>query len=695
MGGITRPVLAWPTDSSRYVTVGGPTTYSHPQARLLAIPGGGAYAVWVPNRYDSDVSQLRARRIAPDGSADARWSASGKLITVLDVSFPLDAFTAATTPDGDLIVNARALYPDPIYPGAYTRRMIVVRYHEDGSLASGWFDASQPLESPVPAGVDYSWMDSDGQGGALVSFRQNPWERRVMRLRADGSRDPAWPQSGRLLSAEPNGQKAAITPTGDGGAFMLWKEGCGPTCPSSYYYGRLTPEGDFTAVTGPSGVPLLSASENFNVTMFADGFGGAYAYWTRSLGQVNTSRVRLLRFAPDGSIAEGWPSDGVEVCSSSDREDSPSAISDGQGGAIVAWRDSRGLRSLVFATRILGDGMRDPVWPAAALPVAVTLREEGVPHLLPDGAGGFFVSWSEFPSYSPTGDPMLEDIVGQHLILSGVDPAWPAEGVAVQRALQNQYLMEMAQDGSDGALIMWNDERLSAPFVALHRIDLSRVLGEPAATVVSVDDAPNDAGGFVDLRFRASEREFSGAHRVVGYQILRAEAGGPNPLRWDASRDREWSVVAFVPASHDSLYAVRSPTSRDFGPDSVGYQAFAIDAVTSDTSFVFRSAEVVGESHPGFTGASVAAGSYHVGLAGPTPARNGVFLSTSGRSRGAVQMEALDLGGRRVARLRFDVGERLQWDLRDARGAVVAPGLYFLRVSDGDRDWVRRVIVAR
>src|SRR5580765_5662243 len=56
-----------------------------------------------------------------------------------------------------------------------------------------------------------------------------------------------------------------------------------------------------------------------------------------------------------------WPHDPtvtVPVCTAAGPAYNPVAVSDGAGGAIVAWEDNRGPASRIFAQRIKADGTR-------------------------------------------------------------------------------------------------------------------------------------------------------------------------------------------------------------------------------------------------------------------------------------------------------------------------------------------------
>jgi hypothetical protein len=79
----------------------------------------------------------------------------------------------------------------------------------------------------------------------------------------------------------------------------------------------------------------------------------------------------------------------------------------------------------------------------------------------------------------------------------------------------------------------------------------------------------------------------------------------------------------------------------------------------------------------------------------PNPAHGGVELSIASAAGERWRLEVLDLGGRRVCEIASGVGDgatrALRWDARDGRGAPVRAGIYWVRLTSGAAEIVRRL----
>src|SRR5262245_47708427 len=122
---------------------------------------------------------------------------------------------------------------------------------------------------------------------------------------------------------------------------------------------------------------------------------------------------------------EAWVGGGVPVVSNPVAQIQPSIVSDGAGGAIVAFLDLRNGSPDVYASHLDTNGNIYSGWPADGFPVAVTDSFEVIVNTCSDGAGGAFIGWTTLRT--GTGDAY--DIYVQRVTSAGaIGAGFPANG---------------------------------------------------------------------------------------------------------------------------------------------------------------------------------------------------------------------------------------------------------------------------
>jgi PKD repeat protein len=168
------------------------------------------------------------------------------------------------------------------------------------------------------------------------------------------------------------------------------------------------------------------------------------------------------------ALASWSPTSPLLACGAAGQQVMPSMASDGTGGFLLAWFDSRNGGWEIYAQHVLASGDVDPAWTAANGDADGTLLRHAVESeqawyltsIVPDGAGGAIVAWSDYRSGAATGD-----IYAQHVLASGVvDPAWTAangnaDGTPLCAAAGDQCLPMLVTDDAGGAIATWSDRR--------------------------------------------------------------------------------------------------------------------------------------------------------------------------------------------------------------------------------------------
>jgi predicted lipoprotein with Yx(FWY)xxD motif len=192
-----------------------------------------------------------------------------------------------------------------------------------------------------------------------------------------------------------------------------------------------------------NGVPVATAAGNqSSPTICSDGAGGAIVAWNdRRSGE---SDIYAQRISAGGAVQ--WAADGVAVCSVTGDQSWSTTVSDGLGGAIVAWEDTPFEHADIYAQRVNGSGVVQ--WAAEGIPVAVADRTQDIPVMIADGAGDFIIAWTDYRSGTDT------DVYAQKITTGGT-ALWAVNGVAICGDADSQRAPHLAPDGAGGAFVVW------------------------------------------------------------------------------------------------------------------------------------------------------------------------------------------------------------------------------------------------
>ncbi len=227
-----------------------------------------------------------------------------------------------------------------------------------------------------------------------------------------------------------------------------------------------------------NGIPITTASgAQLYPRVISDGQGGVYVGWPDG----SRGRNYLQHVHSDGSLAAGWPLNGIPVCTFAGAT-APDAVfgmcTDGAGGVIVAWGDQRVVGSTaflqVYAQHVLPDGTL--AWDSNGVPVCTASIGESFPQAVADGSGGAYVCWLDSRSNDGRFVPYA-----QHLSPGGA-PLWGSGLVLDPNAYADRFI-PMATRAGGGFAAAWEDQRNGS-----HNYDVY-------AQIVHADGSLSRAGG--------------------------------------------------------------------------------------------------------------------------------------------------------------------------------------------------------
>jgi predicted lipoprotein with Yx(FWY)xxD motif len=490
---------------------------------------------------------------------------------------------------------------------------------------------------------------SDGAGGAIVTWydaRNGNWDIYAQRLDANGQ--PQWTDNGVPLCTATGDQAYPLIVTdGSGGAIVVWNDWRSDAS-GDLYAQRINASGAVQWIANGDTVVTITNTQDGKMVV-PDGMHGVIVAWRDTRAGGNDVYAQRL----NGSGQPVWTANGVLLCNYASGQTSPDITGDGYGGAFVVWMDDRATTSNydLFAQYVQSTG--SVMWPASGVAVCTAATSQYYPKAASDGEGGAIFVWSDWRN------PPAEDIYAQRLNLQGV-PQWTADGVLVCGATERQHHPWVIGDGEHGCIVVWNDERLASrsdlyaqrlyagggeylwdetdvpvssrpsnqsnPALVTdgaggvlvawrdeysnYNIYAQRVdhFGQRGAqpTITSVQDVPNDNGGFVKVSFNSSPLDSFPYYGINSYSVYRSvpphlasralergallvslDEADPGwspraPVMAKAANGTFWELVYSFSASHLPGYSVVIATECDSIADSNPMTWFMVKAVASE-----------------------------------------------------------------------------------------------------------------
>jgi PKD repeat protein len=303
----------------------------------------------------------------------------------------------------------------------------------------------------------YPKITSDGSGGAIITWMDyrsgNNYD--IYARRIDGTGKPLWTADGVAICTAVNDQMyPQIISDGSGGAIIFWFDN---RSEKHYIYAqRISSTGELKWTS--NGVAVCTSTFRYESShqIVSDGSGGAIFTWMESRSGYDIYAQRL-----DGTGKSLWSENGVAICTAINNQSSPRITSDGSGSAIIAWQDKRSSNEDIYAQRL--DGTGKSLWSGNGVAICTADNDQVEPQITTDGSGGAIITWRDNRSGK-------YDIYARRIDSTG-KLLWTADGVAICIAATVQQNPQITSDVSGGAIIAWQDKRTGNFNIYARRID--------------------------------------------------------------------------------------------------------------------------------------------------------------------------------------------------------------------------------
>ena len=558
----------WMPDGLPVCTAGGTQQY----VEMIPDGDGGAIVVWSDHRGGVD-DDIYAQRI--DATGEVLWTADGVALCTATGA----QYSQRVVSDG--AGGAIVVWRDN--RNGFSPEIYAQRVNAAGNVLWG---ADGVAVCAVADMFNRPWIAPDGAGGAIVAWeclRDVDYDIYAQRVSASGVMQ--WTTGGVIVcDAKYDQMNARIVSDGAGGAVVAWIDDRNGN--DDLYAQRIDASG--AAQWAAGGAPLcVAAADQGSVDMIADGSGGAIVAWDDP--RTGHDAAYAQRIDDKGDLL--WTASGVPLCATRANQQYPRIATDGAGGAIVVWHDSRAGNYDAYVQRVSAAGT--VLWAGTGMPVCTLAVGQYYIEIAADGEGGAYVTWNDVRG----GD---YDVFAQRIAASGA-ARWTADGVAICEVEGNQTDAALVLDGDGGAMVAWDDLRDGNHDIYARRVSPAGLLPDQPL-IAGVLDVPRDQGGKLTIHWDASACDVLPLTEITHYSVWRrlsapvaavtapgddAAGGIPDvppgfegPAVRLGSGGYSWEWLATVPARYVESYAFTAVSLYDSTGADPGWQHFMVTAHT-------------------------------------------------------------------------------------------------------------------
>jgi len=409
------------------------------------------------------------------------------------------------------------------------------------------------------------FMTADGAGGAIIAWTdfRNPDAPGNYAQRVSGEGIALWTTDGEFLCGAGWYGSPAIIPDGESGAIVTWAT-------QDVYAQRINGSGALQ--WGPGGVSVCTAEDiQYSPQLASDGAGGAIITWYDRRLDPEAGYTDAYAQRVDALGAVQWTTDGVVICSASGYQTNTSIMSDGSGGAIIAWEDGRAGNDL-YAQRVNASGVVQ--WTPDGVPICTEAGAQYNPRLVTNCVDGALICWDDWRGSTP-------DIYAQTVSGGGV-PGLPPVATLLQaysaepgpRVVTVRWTLSEAADGmsfaisrrtlpngsyaalnpgieSSGRAYSFVDRAVAAGSSYRYRIEIAdgaergtlfetEAVSVPLVRIMLHQNSPNPFNPSTTIRYSVPRSDrvvlevFNVTGRLVSRLVDRVQEAGDYSIRWNA-----------------------------------------------------------------------------------------------------------------------------------------------------------------
>ncbi|NWG28990.1 MAG: hypothetical protein HXY48_10725 [Ignavibacteriaceae bacterium] len=248
------------------------------------------------------------------------------------------------------------------------------------------------INNPVSRASGNQWSAtsvSDGAGGVIITWTDlrsgSNYDIYAQRISVSGT--VQWTSDGTEISTAPiHQEKPVICSDGEGGAIIVWEDERNSN--TDIFAQRIGPTGLVQWLA--NGVAISTSNDKqIAPAILSDGTGGAFIVWEDWRNGVGNIDIYSQRMSANGTAH--WTANGVALSTASNGQRRPSIVTDGSGGAIIAWQDNRSGNYDIYVQRINANGVVQ--WAPDGVAISTASGEQRDPTIISDGSGGAIVAW--------------------------------------------------------------------------------------------------------------------------------------------------------------------------------------------------------------------------------------------------------------------------------------------------------------